>query len=428
MKRAWVWAALVVAVLLVAAGGYAWVQVGLARKPILVGLLHSQTGAMAISEKSMLDAEVLGLEEINRRGGVLGRRVEWIIADGKSDWPTYAQQAERLISDDHVSVIFGCWTSASRKNVKPVVEQHDHLLIYPMAYEGLEQSPNIIYTGAAPNQQIIPTVKWCYDHLKARRFFLTGSDYVWPHSVNEIIKDQLKALGAELVGERYITFGSSDVKDVVEAIQRAKPDVVLSAVVGDTNLAFYPALRRVGITPEKIPVISFSIAEDELRKLSPQDVVGDYSAWNYFQSIDRPENRQFVKNFKDKYGQDRVTSDVMDAAYNSVWLWAHAVEEAGTDDVQAVRKYMRRQSLNAPEGIVSVDPETQHTWRPFYIAKMRADGQFDIVWSMTKPIRPVPYPITRTRSEWEAFLNDLYTRWGGSWANPNKPAPTTTPG
>jgi urea transport system substrate-binding protein len=410
------------------AGWYAVGWFGGERMPIVVGLLQSQTGPMAISEKSMVDAEELALEEVNARGGLLGRRVERVVADGKSDWPTYAREAERLISDAHVSVIFGCWTSASRKNVKPVVERHDHLLVYPMAYEGLEQSPNIIYTGAAPNQQITPTVKWAYDYLKARRFFLAGSDYVWPHSVNAIIADQLKAIGAELAGERYITFGSSDVKEVIEAIRQAKPDVILSSVVGDTNLAFYPALRQAGLTPEKTPVISFSIAEDELRKMSPQDVVGDYSAWNYFQSIDRAENREFVRKFQAKYGADRVTSDVMAAAYNSVLLWAQAVQEAGTDDVGTVRKFIRRQSLDAPEGIVSVDPETQHTWRPFYVAKMRGDGQFDIVWSMEKPIRPVPYPITRTRSEWEAFLNDLFARWGGNWANPGKASAPTTSG
>ena len=270
--------------------------------------------------------------------------IEWVIADGQSDWPTFAREAQRLIDQEKVSVIFGCWTSASRKSVKPVVEQKSHLLIYPMAYEGLEQSPNIIYTGAAPNQQVIPAVSWCYEHLKARKFFLVGSDYVWPHCVNEITKDQLKALGAECVGESYILFGSSDVGASVEAIRKANPDVIISTVVGDSNEPFYQRLQTAGILPERTPVLSFSIAEDELRKLPLRDMVGDYAAWDYFQSIDRPENREFVREFKAKYGADRVTSDVIEAAYNSVWLWAQAVAEAETD-----RCRRRDQGDPAPE-------------------------------------------------------------------------------
>lgn len=406
---------------------YAWRAFHWANHPIVVGILHSRTGPMAISEKSMIDAEVLALEQINANGGVLGRRVEWIIADGQSDWPTYARQAQKLIVDDHVRVIFGCWTSASRKNVKPVVEEHNHLLLYPMAYEGLEQSPNIVYTGAAPNQQLIPTVKWSYDTLHARRFFLVGSDYVWPHSINEIVKDQIRALGAEVVGEEYIFFGSAEVDDAVAKIKKTKPDVILSAVVGDTNVPFYDRLRREGIKPEETPVISFSIAEDELRVLSRKDMAGNYAAWNYFESIDRPENRKFVKEFKAKFGADRVTSDVMAAAYDSVHLWAQAVSEAESDDVEVVRRFIRHQSLNAPEGVVSVDYDTQHTWRPVYIAKMRDDGQFDIVWTSEKPVRPVPYPISRSKSEWDEFLIGLFNRWGGRWANPNSEKKSAPP-
>ena len=243
---------------------------------------------------------------------MLGRQVLPVIADGKSDWPTFAQQAERLIGVEKVCTIFGCWTSASRKNVKPVVEKHNHLLIYPMAYEGLEQSPNIVYTGAAPNQQIIPAVKWSFDNI-GKRFFLVGSDYVWPHSINAIIKDQLKALRAELTGEGYIFFGSLDVQDVVARIKETQPDLIFSSVVGDSNLAFYKALREAGIKPEKAPIISVSIGEDELRKLPVKEMVGNYAAWNYFQSINRPENVAFVQRFKAKYGPDRVTSDVIEA-------------------------------------------------------------------------------------------------------------------
>ncbi len=388
------------------------------RKPIYVGILHSQTGPMAISEKSMIDAEVLAIEEINAAGGLLGRPVVPVIRDGASDWPTYAREARRLIDEFEVCVVFGCWTSASRKTVRPVFEERDHLLIYPMAYEGLEQSKNIIYTGAAPNQQIIPVVKWTYDKLNARKFFLVGSDYIWPHAVNEIVKDQLKALKAQVVGEEYIFFGSSKAAGVVEKIKKAKPDIILSAVVGDSNLAFYRELYDAGIRPEQLPVISFSIAEDELRKLPPDQTVGHYSAWNYFQSIDRAENKKFVAAFQGRYGPERVTNDVISASYNSVRFWAHAVEEAKLTDVKTVREAIKRQSLDAPEGVISIDAQTNHTWRPVYIGKARRDGQFDIVWTSQKTIRPIPFPITRTQEEWETTLSNFYRGWKNTWANP----------
>jgi urea transport system substrate-binding protein len=388
------------------------------QRPIRVGILHSKTGAMAISEESMIHAEVLALEEIKESGGLLGRDIEWIIADGKSDWPTFASEAQRLIEEEKVNVIFGCWTSASRRSVKPVVERNSHLLIYPMAYEGLEDSANIVYTGAAPNQQVIPAVSWCFEALKARKFFLVGSDYVWPHCVNEIIKDELKALGAECAGEAYILFGSTAVGPAVEGIKKANPDVIVSTVVGDSNEAFYQRLHAAGVRPERTPVLSFSIAEDELRKLPVPAMVGDYAAWDYFQGVGRPENREFVQRFQARYGRDRVTSDVIEAAYNSVYLWKQAVLEAESAEVADVLRTVGRQSLNAPEGIISVDEETRHTWRPVFVGRIRRDGQFDLVWSSEKPVRPIPYPPSRSRPEWKSFLDGLYQSWGGAWANP----------
>jgi len=401
-----------------AAGWFALDRLFVNRRPIVVGLLHSQTGPMAVSERSMIDAEVLALEEINRKGGILGRPVRWVIADGASDGPAFARQAESLIREHGAQVIFGCWTSASRKSVLPVVEANDHLLVYPMAYEGLEQSPNIIYTGAAPNQQITPAVQWCHDTLQARRFFLVGSDYIWPHCVNRIVADQLAGLDAELVGEAYIPFGSTDVDDLATRIAAAKPDVILSTVVGDSALPFARAVRGAGMLPETTPIVTFAVAENELRGQGIADMTGNYAAWNYFQSIDRPENLAFVRAFKARYGGDRTTSDVIAAASNSVHLWAQAVREAETADVRPVRNAMRHQSLNAPEGIIAVDPESQHTWRPVFIGRVRGDGQFDIVWTSRTAVRPVPFPISRSRPEWEAFVSDLQRSWGGQWANP----------
>jgi urea transport system substrate-binding protein len=417
------WLALFTGLATTALGWYLLDRLLVDRSPIVVGILHSQTRPMAVSERAMIDAEVLALEQINRQGGLLGRRVQWVVADGGSDWPTFARQADRLIREDKVAVIFGCWTSASRKSVLPIVEAADHLLIYPMAYEGLEQSPNIVYTGAAPNQQITPAVQWCHDALEARRFFLVGSDYIWPHCVNAIAADQIKAIGGTVVGEAYVPFGSTAVEATVAEIAAARPDVILSSVVGDSALAFARGLRGAGIRPEETPVVTFAVAEGELAAGAGADMAGDYAAWNYFQSIDRRENREFVEAFKAAYGADRTISDVMVAAANSVQLWAHAVREAGTSDVRPVRQALRHQSLAAPEGIIAVDPETQHTWRPVFIGRIRADGQIDIVWTSRTAVRPVPFPISRSRLEWERLVGDLFQAWGGRWAAPTPTAP-----
>ena len=398
---------------------YFHLQKGLTGEPIKVGILHSFTGTMAISEKSVADATLMAIEEINQQEGLLGRKIEPIITDGRSDWPTFAREAERLITEKKVSVIFGCWTSACRKSVKPVVEKYNHLLFYPVQYEGLEQSPNIVYNGAAPNQQIIPAIKWCFDNL-GKRFFLVGSDYVFPRTANAIMKDVIAALRGEVLGEEYILLGSKDVKEIVRKIARAKPDVILNTINGDSNVAFFKELRRAGITPEEIPTMSFSIAEEELRSLGPEEMIGDYAAWNYFQSIDSEENSDFVKRFKKKYGQSQVTDDPIEAGYFGVYIWAQAVKETGSPDVHATRKAVANQSFAAPEGMVYIDADNLHTWKIVRVGKIRADGQFDIVWSSEKPIRPVPYPIYRSISEWNKFLEDLYEGWGGRWANPGK--------
>lgn len=405
------------AVALGSAWHFAVGRVGEENPPIKVGILHSRSGPMAISENSMVDAELLAIDEINASGGLLGRKILPVIADGKSDWPTFAKEAERLITQEHVSVIVGCWTSASRKTVAPVIEKYGQLMIYPMAYEGLEQSPNIVYTGAAPNQQVIPAIKWSLDHI-GRKFYLIGSDYVWPRSINEIMKDTIRALGAELVGEDYIFFGSSDVSRAVDRIRAAKPDVVLSSVVGDSNKAFYQALADAGLTAQKLPVVSVSIGEEELRSLPIANLQGHYSAWSYFEAIRTPENERFVKSFRARYGADRVTGDVIATSYFSVRLWAKAVQEAQSLDVERVRRTMLTETLDAPEGLVSIDPYTQHAWRSFSVGKIRPDGQIELAWTIDRPIRPVPYPPSRTKAEWDGFLAAMFERWGGRWANP----------
>ncbi len=275
---------------------------------------------------------------------------------------------------------------------------------------------------------MIPAVNYCFESLKARRFFLAGSKDIQSYSSNALIKDQLKAMGAQTVGENYVSLdGRTGMAEMIAAIKAAKADMVLSTVVGDGNKPFYQQLAQAGLTPARLPVLSFTIGEDELRELPVKEMVGDYASWSYFQSIDSPTNRAFVQRFKDRYGPDRPTSDAIVAAYNAVKLWAQAVEESGSDATSEVRKAILQESLSAPEGVVSIDAETLHTWRPFYLGKIRGDGQFEIVWALEKPVRPVPYPILRSRADWNAFVEKLYTTWGTSEFNPQTltdPPPT----
>ncbi|QEH31891.1 Aliphatic amidase expression-regulating protein [Aquisphaera giovannonii] len=389
-----------------------------AEAPIKVGLLHSRTGPLEISERSMIEAELLAIEDINAEGGIAGRRVLAVVADGRSDPSVFAQEARRLIEADRVSVIVGCWSGLSRRKVRDVVQASGHLLIFPSNYEGMDTAPGVVCTGPIPNQQVIPAVNWCSEKLRARKFFLAGSQDVQSYSSNALIKDQLKAIGAEGVGEKYVGLDGSGMAEMVAAIKAAAPDVVLSTVVGDGNKPFYQQLAAAGLTPSKVPVLSFTIGEEELRSLPAKDMVGDYAAWSYFQSLDTEENRRFVERFRAKYGEDRVTSDGIVAAYNAIRLWALAVDEAGTDATAEVRKSIQRESRFGPEGIVSIDPATLHTFRPFRMGKVRADGQFDVVWSLEKPVRPVPFPMLRTRAQWTEFVDRLYTTWGTKEFNP----------
>jgi urea transport system substrate-binding protein len=393
--------------------GCSW-RAATGQRPIQVGVLHSLSGTMAISERAVVDATLLGLHEINGAGGLLGRAVEPVVLDGRSRAVVFAEQARHLVKQ-RVSAIFGCWTSSSRKLVAPVVERGDSLLFYPVAYEGLESSPSIVYTGAAPNQQLAPAVAWSMKHL-GRRCFLVGSDYVYPRAANAIIRDYWTALGGEIVGQHYLPLGSTRVHDVIAAIAAAAPDVIFNSITGDTNVIFFRALRAAGITPDRIPTMSLGLAEEELRALDARDLAGDYATHSYFQSIDSPENRRFVAAFQGRYGAHRVTSDPIEAAYIGTKLWAQAVAQAGTAEVRAVRQAIGRQSYAAPEGMVYVDPDSQHLWKSVRIGRVRADGQFDVVWSSDKPVRPVPYPITRSRAAWLSFLDDLYQSWEQQWA------------
>lgn len=387
-------------------------------KPLRIGILHSLSGTLASSEAPVVDAVLLAIEEINAAGGLLGRPVEAVIADGHSEAAVFASEAQRLIVQEKVCTVFGCWTSASRKTVVPIFEEQDNLLVYPVQYEGIEESPNVIYMGAAPNQQIIPAVHWAYETAGKRRFYLVGSDYVFPRTANAIIKDTLKSLGAELAGEEYLPLGETEARDLTRKIVAAKPDVILNTINGDSNRSFFRELRRARITPDKVPTISFSIGEVELRNFDLSQMAGDFAAWNYFQSLTTPENLAFVGKFQKRFGKQRVITDPMEAAYVGVKLWADAVRQARSDTPSEIRRAMLNRRLAAPEGEVRIDPATQHAFKTPRIGKITPSGQFEIVWTAPKPEAPQPYPATRTAEQWKVFLNDLRTGWGNQWAAP----------
>jgi len=376
-------------------------QYGRFKPGIRIGVLHSLSGTMAVSEAPLVDAVRLAVEEANQSGGVNGAQIEMIVADCRSDAAYCAQQAEKLITRDGVQALFGCWTSACRNAVKLVVERHHHLLLYPLQYEGLEESPDIIYTGVVPNQQIIPAVKWALQNNR-KRFYLLGSDYVFPHTANLIARDVLRANGGQVLAERYLPLGEKKVAAVVREIARLKPDVILNTLNGDSNKHFFGALREAGITAENVPVISTSIAEVELAEMGASLVAGNYAAWSYFQSIDSVENKAFVTQFKKRFGQHRVLDDPMEAAYVGVRMWVNAVREAEVTDLSLVKTLLRQQSMPAPEGIVSVDFTNNHLWKTVRIGKARADGQFDVVWQSVQPVRPAPFPYYRSRLAWAA--------------------------
>lgn len=392
-------------------------------EPIRVGVLHSLTGTMAQSETPVKDAVLLAIEELNQSGGLLGRPVKAVVADGRSQDQVFMEEARRLVEQEKVAILFGCWTSSSRKTVVPVIEDLDHLLIYPVQYEGVEESPNVFYMGAAPNQQIIPAVKWAYAFQNKRRYFLVGSDYVFPRVAHEIIKDELNELGAELVGEVFLPLGSTETKSVVEQIQQANPDVILNCLNGDSNTAFFRALRNSGIPANEIPTISFSIGEAELKFLDVDSMVGDYAAWNYFQSLELSENREFVKNFQSRYGSHRVLTDPMESAYTAVKLWGQAVEEAGTLDIPEVRRSLRNQRMDSPGGLVRTDSATQHLFKTPRIGRITNAGQFEIVWTAANAEPPQPYPPSRTTEQWRALLHDLFAGWGDRWSAPESKTP-----
>ena len=357
---------------------------------VKVGLLNSLSGTMAISEVTVRDSLKLAIDEINASGGVLGKQIKPISEDGASDWPTFAEKAQKLIREDGVAATFGCWTSASRKAVKPVFEKNKSLLFYPVQYEGLEESPYIFYTGATTNQQIVPAL----DYLKSqgrKKIYLVGSDYVFPRTANKEIKAYAKANGMTIAGEDYAPLGSTEFSTIANKVKASKADAVFNTLNGDSNVAFFKEYKSAGLTAKSMPVVSVSIAEEEVKSIGPQYLAGQLTAWNYYQTTPGAANEKFVAAYQAAYGKDKPTSDPMEAAYISVYLWKEMVEKAGSFDVAKVKAAADGIILDAPEGKVTVDGATQHVYKTARIGKVGADGLITEVWNSGGPIKPDPY-------------------------------------
>lgn len=359
---------------------------------VKVGILHSLTGTMAISETGSVEAEKLAIDQINASGGILGRKIEVITEDGGSDWPTFAEKARKLLVNDKVATVFGCWTSASRKAALPVFEKENGLLYYPTFYEGLEQSKNVIYTGQEATQQILDGLNWVAKEKGAKTFYLIGSDYIWPRTSMKIARKHIEnVLGGKVVGEEYAPLGHTQFGSIINKIRLKKPDVIYAAVVGGSNVAWFKQLKAAGITGDKQTLLTISVTEDEVLGIGGENLVGFYSIMKYFMSLDNGNNAEFVKNFKGKWGADSVIGDVTQAAYLGPWLWKAAVEKAGSFDVDKVVAASPGIELTtAPEGYVKVH-ENHHLWSKARVAQWQADGQAKIVYE-SELIEPNPFP------------------------------------
>ncbi|HYD33653.1 MAG TPA: urea ABC transporter substrate-binding protein [Methylophilaceae bacterium] len=361
-------------------------------KTVKVGILHSSTGTMAISETGSIQAEKLAIAQINAMGGVLGRKIEVIQEDGASDWPTFAEKSKKLLERDKVAAVFGCWTSASRKAVLPIFEKDNGLLFYPTFYEGLEQSKNVFYTGQEATQQILAGLDWVAKEKKAKTYYLIGSDYIWPRTSMKIARKHIEQkLGGKVVGEEYVALGDTQFGSVINKIKLKKPDVIYAAVVGGSNVAWFKQLNAAGLNAKKQTMLTISVTEDEVLGIGGENLAGFYSAMKYFQTLDNPNNKKFVADFKKMWGEKAVIGDVTQAAYLGPWLWKAAVERAGSFDVdKAAAALPGYEMKTAPEGYVKVDAN-HHLESKLRVGKWRTDGQADVVFE-SGLIKPDPFP------------------------------------
>jgi len=361
--------------------------------PIKIGILHSLSGTMAISETTLKDVMLMLIEEQNKKGGVLGRKLEAVVVDPASNWPLFAEKARELLQKEKVAAVFGCWTSVSRKSVLPVFEELNGLLFYPVQYEGEESQRNVFYTGAAPNQQAIPAVDYLMANEKVQRWVLAGTDYVYPRTTNKILEAYLKSKGVkqEDIMINYTPFGHSDWQTIVADIKKfasaGKKTAVVSTINGDANVPFYKELANAGIKASDIPVVAFSVGEEELAGIDTKNLVGHLAAWNYFESVKNSTNAGFIKQWHTYIkSEKRVTNDPMEATYIGFKMWVQAVEQAGTTNIDAVRQAIIGQKVKAPSGFVATMYPNHHLSKPVMIGEIQASGQFDVVWQTKEPV------------------------------------------
>ncbi len=388
--------------------GLAFSSLAQAADTIKVGVLHSLSGTMAISETVLKDTVLMAIDEINAKGGLLGKKLEPVVVDPASNWPLFAEKAKQLLTQDKVAVTFGCWTSVSRKSVLPVYKENNGLLFYPVQYEGEELEKNVFYTGAAPNQQAIPAVEYLMskDGGSAKRFVLLGTDYVYPRTTNKILRAFLKSKGvAESdIMEEYTPFGHSDYQTIIAKIKKfaseGKKTAVVSTINGDSNVPFYKELGNQGLKAKDVPVVAFSVGEEELRGVDTKPLVGHLAAWNYFMSIKNPTNAEFIKKWSEYAKSHNIaghkdkplTNDPMEATYIGINMWAQAVKKAGSTDVDKVIKAMAGQTFPAPGGFMSkMDEKNHHLHKPVFIGEVKADGQFKVVWKTPGPVKAQPW-------------------------------------
>ncbi|MFZ2298854.1 MAG: urea ABC transporter substrate-binding protein [Aquabacterium sp.] len=388
--------------------GLAFSSMAQAADTIKVGVLHSLSGTMAISETVLKDTVLMAIDEINAKGGLLGKKLEPVVVDPASNWPLFAEKAKQLLTQDKVAVTFGCWTSVSRKSVLPVYKENNGLLFYPVQYEGEELEKNVFYTGAAPNQQAIPAVEYLMskDGGSAKRFVLLGTDYVYPRTTNKILRAFLKSKGvadADIL-EEYTPFGHADYQTIIAKIKKfsseGKKTAVVSTINGDSNVPFYKELGNQGLKAKDVPVVAFSVGEEELRGVDTKPLVGHLAAWNYFMSIKNPTNAEFIKKWS-AYAKAKniaghkdkpLTNDPMEATYIGINMWAQAVKKAGTTDVNKVIAAMAGQTFPAPGGFMSkMDEKNHHLHKPVFIGEVKADGQFKVVWKTPGPVKAQPW-------------------------------------
>ncbi|HEY0954777.1 MAG TPA: transporter substrate-binding protein [Roseateles sp.] len=387
-----------VLLLALALGGWLWRQSReQAAQPIVIGLLQALTGPMATSEGALVATVKLAVEELNQGGGLLGRRVELRIEDTRADPATATQAATRLIREQGAVALFGCWTSACRQAVRPIVESQRHLLFYPMAYEGMERSPHIIYTGPTPNQQVLPAADWAMSGF-GRRVYLLGTDSLAPRRVNAMLREFVQIAGGQVLGERYVPLGGTDMAAAMAELVELKPDLVLNTLAGDSNRALFDALAAAALTD--LPLLSFAAAEPEMRAYGGGRLDRHFTAWSYLQSLPGAANESFLARLRRSQGEAAQASDPAVSAYVAVRLWAAAVTEVNSAQTEAVNANLMQQVVSAPHGFAAIDPQTRHLWRPLRIAQVRPDGGLTEVWQLARHIKPAPWPAFRSTDYW----------------------------